>query len=571
MGSSQTIPPLGHTRDADRPVGAALLVGAPLPEPGVVNLADALRRAALRRSGPAICHIGADGGESWSSYAELLRDASKVLGGIRRAGVRPGDRVLLRLGDEHELLTAFWACVLGGFVPAPIGSRDGLDGLEAAWLALHRPWIIADAATGTRLRGPAEGPRASWIGSVARLGRPAGPADTTPAPSEWHDIAVLALTAGSTGSPKAVMLSHGNILSRSAGTALANGVGEECVTFNWMPLDHVSGLVMFHVRDVCAAATQIHAPRDWVLADPLRWLDVIDRHRVNAIWAANFAFDQVSSRVEAEPGRHWDLSCVAYVMNGGAPVKARTIRRFVANLAPHGLSATVIRPGWGMSETSAGIVDHRLDAAALDEDERFVPVGVPHPGVAVRVVGEDDRVVPAGTLGHLQVSGPTVTRGYFGAEDLTRRAFTADGWFRTGDMAFVEGGALTVTGQADDLIRQGERVCHGHEIESLVEDIEEIAASSAVACAVAGGELAVFCALAEGADADRTARLVQAAVASRFGLDVAHVLPLDPRDVPRTPTGKPKRAQLRALFSLPGAPDRTRPAPFSEEHTPSCS
>ncbi|MGC9542883.1 AMP-binding protein [Streptomyces sp. UG1] len=568
MGSLQTIPPSGAARGREQAAEASLLAGAPLPEPGPVNLAEALQRAARRRSGPAICHIGADGTESWSSYAELLRQASRVLGGIRRAGVRPGEGVLLRLGDERELLTAFWACVLGGFVPAPIGSRDGL---EQAWHALHRPWIIADDATGARLAGPAEGPRAHWIGAVDRLGSAARPVDTAPAPSQWHDIAVLVLTAGSTANPKAVMLSHGNILSRSTGTALANGVSEDCVTFNWMPLDHVSGLVMFHVRDVFAAATQIHAHKQWVLADPLRWLDVIDRHRVNAIWAANSAFDLVSSRVEAEPGRRWDLSCVVYVMNGGAPVKARTIRRFMANLAPHGLPATAMRPGWGMSETSSGIVDHRLDAAVLDENERFVPVGVPHPGVAVRVVGEDDRVVPAGTLGHLQVGGPTVTCGYFGAEDLTRRAFTADGWFRTGDMAFVEDGALTVTGSADDLIRQGESVCHGHEIESLVEDVEGIAASSAVACTVAGGELAVFCALVDGTDADRAAWLVRAAIGARFGMDVAHVVPIDPRDVPRTPTGKPKRAQLRALFSLPGALDRPRPAVFNEEHTPPCS
>ncbi|MEU1519644.1 AMP-binding protein [Streptomyces sp. NPDC005811] len=534
----------------------SLLAGGPLPEPGPANLAEALHQAARRRGDPAICHIDGSGSESWSSYGELLDEASRVLGGVRRAGVRPGERVLLRLGRERELLAAFWACVLGGFVPVPVSSQ-GPGPLEAAWHTLRGPWIITDTVTGALLPGPAEGPRAHWIGPVDVLGGgPAGPADTAPTPGGGHDVAVLVLTAGSTGAPKAVMLSHENILSRSAGTALANGVGERCVTLNWMPLDHVSGLVMFHVRDVVAAATQIHADKEWVLADPLRWLDLMDRHRVNTTWAANSAFDRVSSRVEAEPGRRWDLSCVAYVMNGGAPVKARTIRRFVANLAPHGLAATVMRPGWGMSETSSGVVDHRLDARLLDEDARYVPVGVPHPGVAVRVVDENDRVLPTGSLGHLQVSGPTVSRGYAGAEELTRRAFTADGWFRTGDMAVVEDGALTVTGSVDDLVRQGGLLCHGHEIELLVEELDGIVASSAVACTVEGGELAVFCALSDGTDTGAAVRSVRAAVGARFGLAVDHVVPLDPADIPRTPTGKPKRAQLRALL---------------EESTPTCS
>ncbi|MGW3031394.1 AMP-binding protein [Streptomyces sp. NPDC001178] len=548
-----------------QPVGeASVLVGAPLPEPSLANLAEALQRAALRRSDPAICHIDSAGRESWCTYGELSNEASRVLGGMRRAGVRPGERVLLQLGRVRELLAAFWACVLGGFVPVPVAAQGGPGVLEAAWEAMHRPWIITDAATGALLGAP----RARWIGPVDALG--GGPVDTTPTPGGRHDIAVLVLTAGSTGTPKAVMLSHDNILSRSAGTALANGVGERCVTLNWMPLDHVSGLVMFHVRDVFAAATQIHADKEWVLADPLRWLDVIDRHRVNAVWAANSAFDLVSSRVEAESGRSWDLGCVAYVMNGGAPVKARTIRRFVANLAPHGLAATVMRPGWGMSETSSGVVDHRLDARLLDEDARYVPVGVPHPGVAVRVVDEQDRVLPVGRLGHLQVSGPTVSRGYAGEEEPTRQAFTADGWFRTGDMAFVEDRVLTVTGSSDDLIRQGDLVCHGHEIELLVEGTAGVAASSAVACIVEGGALAVFCALADGTDTAAAVRRIRTAVGARFGLDVHHVVPLDPADIPRTPTGKPKRAQLRARFSeeharhaadAPSHPEQTEGAP----------
>ncbi|MFG2685376.1 AMP-binding protein [Streptomyces sp. NPDC048405] len=565
LESTRSPGPGGGTTAATTPV-TSLLTGPPLTDPGPASLADVLRRAAARRTGPAVCHLDAEGRETWTGYGELFADASRLLGGLRRAGVVRGDRVLLHLGDERELLTVFWACVLGGFVPAPVASREGPDGLSDAWHTLRGPWIVADDATGTAL---VDGPRAHWLGSAAHLSGPAAGADVTPTPGRGDDLAVLVLTAGSTGAPKAVMLSHRNIVSRSAGTALANGVGDACVTFNWMPLDHVSGLVMFHVRDVYAAAAQIHARKEWVLADPLRWLDVIDRHRVSVAWAADSFFDRVAARVEdgTAAGRRWDLSALAYVMNGGAPVKARTVRRFAAALAPHGLPATAMRPGWGMSETASGVVDHRLDARRLDPGARWVSSGVPHPGVSVRVVDEDDRTVPPGTLGRLQVTGPTTTRGYFGAEEETRAAFTADGWLRTGDMAFVADGALTVTGSADDLVRQGEVSCHGHEIEHLLAGFDGLLPGSAVACTAADGTLAVFCSLAPDASADRTAREVRAAVARRFGVDVAHVVPLDLADIPRTPTGKPRRARLRALI-----PARdTRPADTPDEEHPPCS
>ena len=116
-----------------------------------------------------------------------------------------------------------------------------------------------------------------------------------------------------------------------------------------------------------------------------------------------------------------------------------------------------MRPGWGMSETSSGVVDHRMDLSSVDDSDRYVPVGKPHPGVEVRVVDDSDQVLPTGNLGHLQVRGTPVFSGYVNSPTLNKQSFTGDGWFRTGDMAVVHAGALTVTGSADDLITQGGR------------------------------------------------------------------------------------------------------------------
>ncbi|HYS37604.1 MAG TPA: AMP-binding protein, partial [Pseudonocardiaceae bacterium] len=352
---------------------------------------------------------------------------------------------------------------------------------------------------------------------------------------------------GSTGTSKIVVLSHRNILSRSASTVAVNGMTSASRTLNWMPLDHVGGLVMFHIRDTFLGCTQIHATKQWLLAHPLRWLDLIDRHRVDTTWATNSTYDLVADRVSAGADRDWDLSCLRYLMNGGEPVRAASVLRFLDALAPFGLSGNAMRPGWGMSETSSGVVDHQLAPHRLRADDRFVPVGVPHPGVSVRVVDEREDPVPAGTIGHLQVTGAPVALGYWSAGALDRRACTADGWFRTGDMAFVADGMLTVTGSADDVIVVDGRTWHGHEIEAVIAELPFVTRRSVVAAAVAD-ELAVFCHLP--ASVDRASDLVRDIVLRRCGLTVAYVVPVAEPDFPRTRTGKPMRAAVRERFAV---------------------
>ncbi|POX56996.1 hypothetical protein C3489_01720 [Streptomyces sp. Ru71] len=510
--------------------GASVLHGGPLTDPGLTSLGQALARAAHLRTDPAICLIDERGAEHRLSYPELLDEAARILTGLRASGAAAGDHVVLRLTQERDILGAFWACVLGGLVPVPVSASLDAGVVDSVRRVLGGARLLDDV-TALRHHAPAH-----WDAERDRRADPAA----------------LMLTAGSSGTPKAVVLRHGNILSRSHGTARANDLGAHSVTFNWMPLDHVSGLVMFHVRDVVTAARQIHARRAWVLADPLRWLDVVDRHRVDTTWAADSAFDALAARLdEAERtgAGGWDLSCLRYVMNGGAPVRPRTVRRVLAALAAHGMPTDAMRPGWGMSETSSGVVDHRMDLDSVRDTDRYVPVGRPHPGVSVRVVDDTQRVVPVGTLGHLQIKGAPVFDGYHGEPELNERVFTADGWFRTGDMAFVRDGALTVTGSADDLITQGDRSCQGHEIEAEVDALGFVEKGSTAACVLDDGALAVFCALSDDGPAPgQAAERIRRTVADRFGMTVAHVVPMAAADIPRTPTGKPRRAALRAAF-----------------------
>ncbi|MYU25767.1 AMP-binding protein [Streptomyces sp. SID8352] len=557
------------------PPGVSVLDGGPPVPLDVADLGETLVRAAAReRPGEQrLRFVRADGSEEGRSYGRLLDDAARILGGLRAAGVRPGETVVLQVADDPELLTAFWACVLGGFVPMPVNAGATAEQRAAAPGLLHRVW---DGYGAPRVvTGPGQEPApaitadprwaGAWLGSTRDLLAHAPDRDRYRADTDAP--AVRLLTSGSTGVPKAVELTHRNVLSRTAATARVNRLHHGTHSFNWMPLDHVGGLVMFHARDVYLGCHQVHARFDWVLGDPLRWLAAMDRHRSDTTWAPNFAFGLINDQADRLAGRAWDLSRVRYIMNGGEAVRSGVVRRFLEVLAPFGLPSDAMHPGWGMSETSAGVADCEFSAVGAG-DERHVPVGRPQPGTVLRVVDDRDEPVPLGDTGHLQVSGTAVTSGYYRNEEQNRASFTADGWFRSGDLAYVRDGILTVTGRASDVILLDGVPHQGHEIEARVEELDCVVPSYTVACGVsaadgAGEELAVAFHPREGVDPAEARERVRARVADSFGVRLVHAVPVTREDVPKTGIGKLRRAQLRQWLEESGAVGRSVAEPAS--------
>ncbi|MFJ6054839.1 AMP-binding protein [Streptomyces sp. NPDC092307] len=557
-------------------IKAALSEGVPLEEDPARTLGDALRRAArpTRDAGCAprsprrseTVFLDEYGRTGRQSYTRLADEASAVLGGLRQAGVRPGDPVVLQLADLRAFVTGLWACVLGGFLAAPVApvsdhDRDGGAGarLKAAWTMLGRPWLLTgtDRAAGLRSLTVREGRPDLRIAVIEEC------ADG-PTGGEWHpgapqDPVLVLLTSGSTGTPKGVQLSHRNILTHAAAGRQHHRQTPEDVWFNWLPLDHVGGVVMSHLRNVVVGCRQIHAPTSWVLAEPLRWIDALHEHRATFTWAPNFAFGLAADRLaQAAGSRDWDLSALRIVLNGGEPVIRRTARRFTELLLPHGLPTDAMRPVWGMSETASGQIDGVLapddeDARGGSRPGRAVTVGRPYPGFALRIVDDRHHVPAEGTPGALQVRGPAVTCGYYGHDRQTGPAFTQDGWFDTGDLGVLDDGALTLTGRAKDVIIVN-GVNHAcHELEALVEDLEEVERSFTAACAVRGpdsttDELALFFHLKPGVDTGRALARIRDRVLHGAGINPAHLVPLPREAVPKTELGKIRRAQLRTLF-----------------------
>jgi acyl-CoA synthetase (AMP-forming)/AMP-acid ligase II len=531
----------------------SILDGGPPPELPFRHIGAALEWAAATWHGPRLVFEDSSGVRAMS-YADLLARATATLGGLQATAgnARPGEVVVLRVDDGADLLASVWACALGGFVALPVAGRrngesdeDATTRLRAVCAHIETPWLVAESDTDLR-----DVP-ARMLGNVEELAALAAPAVLHSPMTD--DLTLLLLTSGSTGRPKAVTLTHRNILTRIAATIERNGLRPSDSTYNWMPLDHIGGLVMFHMRDVVVGSTQVHAPIDWILQDPTRWLQGMHQHGSSTTWAPNFAFRLVVDRAESVSHEEWDLHALRYIMNGGEPIKPHVARQFLAILGVYGVPERAMHPGWGMSETSSGVVDCVFDPRAVADDERFVSVGAPQPGVTVRVVDRDDAAVPEGVVGRLQVRGDSITKGYFRNEETNAAAFTTDGWFRTGDLAFIADGALTVTGRVDDVVDVGAVAYHGHEIESAVEELPGVEPSYTVGTAVTlpgsdGETLAVFLCARTGVAEEELAGEVREAVRQRFGTDDVVVAVLARAAVPKTGIGKLRRTLLRDEF-----------------------
>lgn len=346
-------------------------------------------------------------------------------------------------------------------------------------------------------------------------------------PDEQHyepepDEPVLQLlSSGSTGVPKCIRHNHQSILSRIISFEQTNGFTHEDVSLNWMPLDHVGGIVMFHVHDVYLGCQQISPSIDQFIERPMVWLDWVETYGVTRTWAPNFAFAMMNEYEDDIRKGSWNLSTLTYIMNAAEAVVPKVTQRFMHIMGQHRLSRHAMVPAYGMSETSSAIVQSKKFMRHDDQDGQltidqtsltgeiqyveqdhphkmtFTEVGVPIPSVWVRIVDEHHHVLPEDQVGRLQVKSPTIMMGYDQNEEANQEVFAENGWFHTGDLGFIHEGRLVLTGREKDIIVINGANYLNYEIEAVVEEVDGVEVTFAAAYGIYNPEssndtLAVF-------------------------------------------------------------------------------
>lgn len=564
-----------HNGAAERvpfPVFQAPQLDAPVPASAVNGVASALAEvsggspssdlpASLIDAVPGklqqlgrqrLIFIDATGDTRMVSYERFFAKVRYHAQALIEHGVQPRERVAICFRSNEQFLTAFWSLLTIGAVPilvaAPSNARDAQRVNDALQFCDVRLWLTEAGVAATLDEVPA-----SHRALPARIVLEEALASTQAAmlPANSDDVALILLTSGSTGRPKRVALTHRNVLSMIAGTKRAHAMCSDDVSLNWMPMDHVGGIVFFHLRDACLGAKQLHVAKEYVMASPLRWLELMERHRVTVTWAPNSAYAMLNRSLEESPPAAMDLGCIRMLLNGGEAVVSKTARTTLRLLRAHGLRSDAMVPVWGMSETSSGVIfSSDFDLEATSDGDTFVAVGRPLPGLEVRIVDLRGELVPEGVPGSLAVRGECVFRGYEGDPVLTDESFVA-GWFMTGDLAVIQQGRITIVGREKDVIILNGVNRNAREFELPASEVDGVNPDLCVACGVpdarSGSEHLTFFVALE-ADTPRgpaeIADEIRQKVFAATGVAPHTVIRLNRADFPMTEIGKIQRAIL---------------------------
>ncbi|MEU5538893.1 non-ribosomal peptide synthetase [Streptomyces sp. NPDC020362] len=532
------------------------------------SIADLLLTAADRyhASGLAYCLGPADAPRRDQSYPDLLAESARLLTALRARGLRPGDRIVLILERPQEFLPMFWAAVLGGFVPCPMaplrGDRERWGAqLEHVNTLLGGPLVVTGEALAAELPPVA----ALSVTSLEEL-----QAVEATAADDFHraapeDTAVLVLTSGSTGHAKAVVLSHANLLASMAAKNGHHRLTARDTTLNWVSFDHVAALLECHLLPLSTGSLQLHVEAPVVLQEPLEFLRLMSRHGVTMTFTPNFLLGLINAAGERlrASGERLDLSRLRHIISGGEAVVVATGEAFLDGLARHGLARDALWPAFGMTETCAGSVYSRKGFPDVDRGAEFASLGTPVQGLRMRIADPEDRPLPEGRVGELQLRGPMITSGYYNNAAATEEAFTADGWFRSGDLGRLDEGRLTLVGRSKDSIIVNGVNYFSHDIESVLEPLDGVARSYVAAFPVrpAGSdtEQLVIAFTPEdgtapgtgggdataGAAVHRVLMAIRSTVVLHWGFRPALVLPLPPQAFPKTSLGKIQRSLMR--------------------------
>ncbi|MFG3016100.1 AMP-binding protein [Streptomyces cinerochromogenes] len=492
------------------------------------------------------------------TYPELLAESLRLLGALRAEGVRPGRVVALLLERPEEFVPALWACLLGGITACPLVPLRNDPQRWAAQLShvdtlLGGPLVLTDRRTREEL--PAvEGLAVTTVEELTAAAVPDAP-EAPPAAGDPDDVALLVLTSGSTGAAKAVRLTHRNLLASMAAKARTQSLTAADVTLNWISYDHVAALLEAHLLPLSVGAVQVQVPPEAVLADPVRFLRLIDAHRVTMTFTPNFLLGLINKALDRQPSPPaLDLSCLRHIVSGGEANPVATGLAFLDRLAPLGLCRGALWPAFGMTETCAGSIYNR-EFPGTDRGSEFAAVGRPVDGLRIRITAGDDTPLADGETGEVQLTGPMITDGYWNDKEATQAAFTADGWFRTGDLGRLDGGRLTLVGRSKDSIIVNGVNYYSHDLESVLDGLEGIARSYVAAFPTRppGSDtehLAVAFAVTPDVAGDEAAlhRLliaVRNTAVLHWGFRPAVLLPLPEDAFPKTSLGKIQRSLMR--------------------------
>ncbi|MCW2664541.1 MAG: acyl-CoA synthetase (AMP-forming)/AMP-acid ligase [Mycobacterium sp.] len=514
------------------------------------------------------------------TWAEVHERARRVAGGLAAAGIGHGDAVAVLAGAPVEIAPTAQGIWMRGasltMLHQPTPRTDlvrwaeettgVINMISAKAVVVSEPFMAA-APVLSRL-----GMTVLTVETLLANGQ-VGPVDTSD-----NDVALMQLTSGSTGSPKAVQITHANIVANAEAMMVGcNFDLDTDVIVSWLPCFHDMGMTGYLTVPMYVGAELVKVtPMDF-LRDTLLWAKLIDKYKGTMTAAPNFAYNLFAKRLrrQATPG-DFDLSSLRWALSGAEQVDPLDVEDLCDAGAPYGLKPQAIIPAYGMAETTVAVsfsdcgggmvvdeVDadllallHRAVPASRGHTRRLVSLGRPLDGLELRVIDEEGSLLPPRGVGVIEVRGEPVTNGYITVAGLIA-AQDERGWYDTGDLGYLtETGNVVVCGRLKDVIIMAGRNIYPTDIERAACRVAGVRPGCSVAVRLdAGRSRETFAVAVESKEYDDPAqvRRIERQVAHQVFAEVdvrpRNVVVLQPGMIPKTPSGKLRRAHALALVN----------------------
>lgn len=527
-----------------------------------------------------------DGSEYVQSYRQILEGSEKVLNGLKKEGLEHGDRVIFQFPDNYSFIVSFWACVLGGFIPAPLGLANDYNDwnsdvkkLYNVWDLLNHPFILTNKSIAPTLKKMNVLWNTDELNVLDAESLINNPREKNWFDSKEDDLVLNLFTSGSTGVPKCVQHNNKSLIHMLVASSESLRLNSKDTWLNWMPLDHVGGLIMSHLQCTYVACSQVHPPISYFLENPLISLEWIDKYNVTFAWAPNFAFSLINDQEERIKNGNWDLSSLRCFINGADVIIPQTIEKFTKLLKPFGLSELSMTPAFGMSELSSAMIygrqstdENRLRVHSVSQSSlngilkpvipseekavTFTEIGVPIYNVSIRIVDKNNELLQENQIGRLQVKCPQMMIGYYKNPEANEEVFVGEGWFDTGDLGFINSARLTITGRSKDMLVINGKNHHNYELENIVEELAGVEVTYTAACGIYDyynktDELAIFFVPIDD-EFDfiiNQIHKIREYLLEKTGIYTKYVIPLTKEDLYKTSLGKLQRNKFLEAFN----------------------
>ena len=381
-----------------------------------------------------------------TTYGELRHQVADLRAGLVRLGIEPGDRVALLSANNWFFAVSYLATLGAGAVAVPLNPASPSAEIRAELTAIGARVAIVGPSGRDAMAGIGKGatpvehvivPDGVELAAATPVEKLLGGPPTPVVDRAADDVAVLIFTAGTSGSPRAAMLTHGNLLAnleqmqQHPGRALR----PDDVSLGVLPMFHIFGLNVLLGLSLYAGASVVLVER----FDPASALDTIRDHRITLIAGAPPMFQAWAGMNGADPAA---MESVRLVVSGAAPLYPDVADAFERRYGKP------IFQGYGLTEAAPTVTSSVIGGVSKPSS-----IGLPLPGIEVRLVDTDGEDALTGDPGEVWVRGPNVFAGYWEDAAATEKAITPDGWLRTGDVAVVDDdGYLYLVDRAKDLI-----------------------------------------------------------------------------------------------------------------------